>query len=199
MCAAPFGGVAAYRLTLQCAAQHRNFKARTRGTAVDPDQPAAAPVVGHGSNGSTISLPAPTPKVNAMTSPSLTPADRARLKSDLEARRAALRVDVKAQMDGSDDDRVVGLRNRFHESGDEWGVADGLAELDIAEVRHALAELNQVDAALARLRDGTYGHCADCGEPIAPARLFAYPTAMRCLACQAAWEKKAGGPPVTAV
>jgi RNA polymerase-binding transcription factor DksA len=134
-----------------------------------------------------------------MTSPTLTPADRARLKTDLEARRAALRIDVKAQMEGSDDDRVVGLRNRLQESGDEWGVADGLAELDIAEVRHALAELTQVDAALARLRDASYGHCADCGAAIAPARLFAYPTAMRCLACQAASEKKAGGPRVTAV
>jgi RNA polymerase-binding transcription factor DksA len=129
----------------------------------------------------------------------LPPAELARLKRELEARRATLRVEVKTQLDGSEDDRVVGLRNRIKESGDEWGVADGLAELDIAEVRHALAELDEVDAALARMRAGTYGECSDCGEPIALARLSAYPTAMRCVACQERYEKKLGGPPLTAV
>jgi hypothetical protein len=78
---------------------------------------------------------------------------------------------VKTQLAGSGDDGVVGLRNRIQESGDEWGVADGLAELDLAEVKHVLADLTQVDAALARMRDGSYGECIDCGEPIAPARL----------------------------
>ncbi|MEP7183203.1 MAG: TraR/DksA C4-type zinc finger protein [Betaproteobacteria bacterium] len=134
-----------------------------------------------------------------MTTAPLTPSDRAKLKAELEARRTALRVEVKDHLGGSGDERVVGLRNRLQESGDEWGVADGLAELDLAEVRHTLAELMQVDAALARMRDGAYGDCIECGEPIAPARLAAYPTAPRCLACQAAWEKKAGGPPITAV
>ena len=56
-----------------------------------------------------------------------------------------------------------------------------------------------MDAALARMRDGTYGECADCGEPIAPARLMAYPTAQRCVSCQGAYEKKLSGPPLTAV
>lgn len=134
-----------------------------------------------------------------MTKHGLDPTERARLKSELEARRTALRIEVKAQLAGSGDDRVVGLRNRIAESGDEWGVADGLAELDLAEVRHALTELTQVDAALARLRDGTYGECVDCGEPIAPARLAVYPTAMRCVTCQEAHEKRVSGPPMTAV
>ena len=129
----------------------------------------------------------------------LNPAERARLKAELESRRAKLRVEVKAQLTGSDDDRVVGLRNRIEESGDEWGMADGLAELDLAEVRHALADLTEVDAALARMREGTYGDCADCGIAIAPARLAAYPTARRCVNCQGAWERKASGPPLTAV
>jgi RNA polymerase-binding transcription factor DksA len=78
-------------------------------------------------------------------------------------------------------------------------VADGLAELDIAEVRHALTELDEVDAALARMRSATYGECRDCGEAIALARLSAYPTAMRCVACQERYERKVGGPPLTAV
>lgn len=134
-----------------------------------------------------------------MPSQTLSDAERNRLKNELEARRAQLRVEVKAQLAGSGDDRVVGLRNRIQESGDEWGVADGLAELDLAEVRHALADLTEVDAALARMRDGSYGDCIDCGAAIAPARLAAYPTAKRCVRCQDAFEKKTNGPPLTAV
>ncbi len=76
-----------------------------------------------------------TDERRAMTTAAATPAERDRLKGELEARRAKLRVEVKAQLAGSDDDRVVGLRNRIEESGDEWGVADGLAELDLAEAR----------------------------------------------------------------
>ena len=109
--------------------------------------------------------------------------DSKQLLEALEKRRGDLRGEVRAQLDGSDDDRVVGLRRRIQEN-DDWGVADGLAELDIAEARHALNELAAVEAALQRLRDGSYGICSDCGESIARARLLAYPSATRCIDCQ---------------
>ncbi len=128
----------------------------------------------------------------------LSAADKDRLKAQLEARRDTLRIEVKAQMKGSGDDRVVGLSNRLTES-DDWAVADALAELDIAGTTHVLKELTEVDAALARMRAGEYGECIDCGQFIAPARLTAYPTALRCVGCQAAHEKKLSGPPLTAV
>jgi len=44
--------------------------------------------------------------------------------------------------------------------------------------------LAQVDAALARLDEGTYGACANCGRPIAPERLEAIPWAALCIDCQ---------------
>jgi DnaK suppressor protein len=44
--------------------------------------------------------------------------------------------------------------------------------------------LAAVDAALARLDDGTYGTCARCGRPIAPDRLDALPWAAHCIECQ---------------
>jgi DnaK suppressor protein len=102
-----------------------------------------------------------------------------------------LRKEVKAQLEGSGDDRVVGLRNRLDET-DDWAVADSLAELDIAGLRHALKDLAEVDAALGRMRDGSYGVCIDCAEEIAPARLSAYPTATRCLECQQTYEARPG-------
>ena len=119
------------------------------------------------------------------------PADYSRLQTDLEARREALKDEVRAQLQGSGDERVVGLRNRLDET-DDWAVADSLAELDIAGLRHALRELGDVDAALARMRGGAYGLCVDCGDPIAAARLVAYPTAPRCIECQEAHEARPG-------
>ena len=50
----------------------------------------------------------------------------------------------------------------------------------VRQARHRLAE---VDAALERVAAGTYGVCERCGEPIAPARLEARPTARTCVAC----------------
>jgi len=126
-----------------------------------------------------------------MTSRTLTPADLGQIKAALEARRTTLRAEVKAQMQGSGDERVVGLRNRLDET-DDWAVADSLAELDIAGVRHALGELNDVDTTLTRMRDGSYGVCTDCGDAIAPARLAAYPTATRCIECQQTYEERPG-------
>lgn len=48
--------------------------------------------------------------------------------------------------------------------------------------------LNDVNAALRRLQDGTYGLCAHCGHPIARARLEALPAAAFCRDCQAVAE-----------
>jgi DnaK suppressor protein len=63
--------------------------------------------------------------------------------------------------------------------GDTTG--DGLApETFIDEVDRLLDE---VESALARLDDGTYGHCAECGSAIDDSRLAAAPTARTCANC----------------
>ena len=49
-------------------------------------------------------------------------------------------------------------------------------------IDRARAQLAQIDAAMTRLKDGRYGLCEVCGEPIAPARLEARPTARTCVA-----------------
>jgi DnaK suppressor protein len=50
--------------------------------------------------------------------------------------------------------------------------------------------LAQMERALARFDDGTYGLCIDCGCPIDPARLEALPYAQLCLDCQSKQERK---------
>ena len=53
--------------------------------------------------------------------------------------------------------------------------------------------LFEIDAALKRISDGTYGVCDECGEPIPAARLEAKPWACHCVPCRSAWEKRANG------
>lgn len=48
------------------------------------------------------------------------------------------------------------------------------------ETRQSIHEITQ---ALQRLKDGTYGECEVCGNPIAPGRLEALPEATRCINC----------------
>lgn len=46
-----------------------------------------------------------------------------------------------------------------------------------------LETLAEVEDALAKLDDGTYGSCESCGQPIPEARLEAMPAARLCIAC----------------
>jgi DnaK suppressor protein len=50
-------------------------------------------------------------------------------------------------------------------------------------VRQALAHVVEVEAALARVDDATYGVCEVCGRQIPRARLEARPVARRCVGC----------------
>src|ERR1700728_1299140 len=55
----------------------------------------------------------------------------------------------------------------------------GEAEVLAGELKETLEE---VEAALERLAQGTYGRCERCGQEIAPARLEAMPAARLCIA-----------------
>ena len=50
-------------------------------------------------------------------------------------------------------------------------------------VRQAQHHLREIDAALARLEDGSYGRCERCGRPIPEPRLEARPVARNCVGC----------------
>ena len=61
---------------------------------------------------------------------------------------------------------------------------------DLALRDRSIQQLELVDAALARLDDGTFGTCLRCGKPIAPARLEALPWAAHCIECQAIVDRE---------
>lgn len=60
-------------------------------------------------------------------------------------------------------------------------------DLTLSEnLRRLLAE---VEAAQARLDEGTYGTCGSCGHPIPKERLEAYPAAAYCVECKKQQER----------
>jgi len=117
----------------------------------------------------------------------LTAAERRTLATQLEARRRLLRAELQAKLSTQDNPALLGLQNRMQET-DDWAVADLETALDVAEISRDAAELREVEAALVRMADGTYGACLECGQPIPYGRLAANPSAPRCIACQAKLE-----------
>jgi RNA polymerase-binding protein DksA len=105
--------------------------------------------------------------------------------------RAALDAERRATLD-----QVAGLEREFGgivaasqaDNADDEHDPEGAT---IAwERQHVAALLDQarehlaaIDEALRRLGEGSYGRCEVCGQPIAPERLAARPTATRCVAC----------------
>lgn len=73
---------------------------------------------------------------------------------------------------------------------DDNPVVDQLNDDTFAQVQVHDRELAGVRAALARIDDGSYGECIDCGEPIPEARLEVEPQAVRCIADQQQFEKR---------
>lgn len=57
------------------------------------------------------------------------------------------------------------------------------ADLRADELDEAVGELRDIDAALSRLDEGTYGACVTCGQPISEERLEFLPTTTVCAAC----------------
>jgi len=119
----------------------------------------------------------------------LSAADLRRLSERLRGRHRELREAIRAQFADHDDPGTMALRNRLEDT-DDWAVADAMAGQDIAMVAHDVAEIADVEAALRRVADGSYGRCAECDAPIPAARLDAYPTAVRCIRCQEAFERR---------
>lgn len=112
--------------------------------------------------------------------------DISRMKETLEVERARV---VAA---------IENLRNENpgtveDETGDEtWNpdqhTADAATAMHDRELDYGIADneqqlLGEIDTALQRIEDGTYGICTNCGKSISPERLDALPWATLCIDC----------------
>ena len=81
-------------------------------------------------------------------------------------------------------------------SGDIRGDTVDIAMLNLAQEEHFLAgtaeseAVAQIDRALERIEDGTYGVCEDCSRRIPQARLNVVPFASCCVRCQGQRERE---------
>jgi DnaK suppressor protein len=73
---------------------------------------------------------------------------------------------------------------QFDEEGGEGGTSNVDRELDLVLSAQARAAAAEIDRALEKIENGTYGLCEQCGEPIPDARLQALPQAALCVACK---------------
>ena len=107
----------------------------------------------------------------------------AELKGILEGRRREILSEVQEKMR---DVRAEGA------SGEGKGVLDAAeaSEADIQDdIEFALIQmksetLHKINEALARLDEGTFGYCFECGDEISERRLRALPFAVRCKDCE---------------
>ncbi len=84
------------------------------------------------------------------------------------------------------EERARALREEIGED----RLADLNAEPDVAALERDVIELREVEAALGRLHQPEFGVCVDCETDIPFIRLQAYPTAVRCVGCQARAEQQ---------
>jgi DnaK suppressor protein len=89
---------------------------------------------------------------------------------DLEARVSHIDAEMHQLLPADFEEQAADLENQ-----------DSLQGIEKA----TLQEIAQIKHAMDRIKSGQYGLCSQCGEPIAPQRLNAHPTATRCIACAA--------------
>lgn len=107
-----------------------------------------------------------------------------KVETRLRDRRQALVSSVNAELSEiRNEDEHTSWEN---EADDIDDICD---DLNSRLAERASDELQQIDAALARLKAGTYGECEDCGCSIPTIRLQALPFTTLCIGCQSDREQ----------
>jgi DnaK suppressor protein len=107
------------------------------------------------------------------------------LADQLRRRRSALLEGVA----GSQQAATAIIQEREAEI-EENAQKDRIARLTSRLTERDRRTIQEIDAALERMEQGTYGQCAWCENDIKPERLRALPTAVLCIDCATAREKR---------
>ena len=110
------------------------------------------------------------------------------LRERLLARKQALVEELHRELErhrGQSTQRELGL-----DLAEEAGIALE-EEIGLTTASQRTELVKQIDQALERLKEGTYGICEDCGGEISSGRLKVMPFAIRCTHCQERWEASA--------
>ena len=107
------------------------------------------------------------------------------LKKMLQDRRRELMYEVQGRIR---DARTHITKERQVLDQGESSEVDVQEDIEFALIQMKAETLNQIDVALRRLNERTYGICFECGNEIAERRLRALPFAVRCKDCEEARE-----------
>lgn len=118
----------------------------------------------------------------------LTSSDVEELEDELRRERATVLEAIRIRLAGRADDEQSALVDSFA-GHDSVVAAAQLDEADRILLRHELAALGAIDAALKRIDFGAGGICILCGRPIPLPRLRADPTTQTCQQCPARVEQ----------
>lgn len=118
-----------------------------------------------------------------------TRAELAELAKRLDGRYRSLLEEVRDELEQSENQQYVELIGRVPADIGDQSVGDALADLNLAIIDRHIRELRDIEAAKARIKEGSFGICIGCGEDIRYERLLAYPTAKRCVVCQQQRER----------
>jgi len=122
----------------------------------------------------------------------LTPRQTEQLQQLITQRQRTLVAEVREDLDKARSEQFGEIAGATPDAGDESD-ATLIEELDRAELNRDLTELRALEGARARLADGSYGTCVDCGRDIGFERLQVNPGAERCIGCQERHEKTFAG------
>lgn len=107
------------------------------------------------------------------------------LKGALEAERERLVAEIEEyEREGQETLSDVSGENNYRDHMADQGSATFARELDMTLEGQARESLAQIDRALTRIDEGTYGTCARCGAAIPRERLEAVPEAELCVSCK---------------
>ena len=121
--------------------------------------------------------------------------DRGALARQLELMKTQAVDELRETAPGVQSDSIDDA-HEVHSNADE---AEAMRRDDVrfAELEVDRVRLREIEQALQRMAEGSYGICADCGADIPRERLLAQPIAIRCASCQSMAERalrqKSGG------
>jgi len=116
---------------------------------------------------------------------------RGRLEEE-RARLQDLRTSFEKEgLNQESEDESLGELSHMVQHQADVGTETFNRERDLSILERVDAELGEVEHALRRLDDGTYGKCEACGQPMDDDRLQALPAARFCLKDQAVAEREA--------
>jgi RNA polymerase-binding transcription factor DksA len=140
----------------------------------------------------TPKAPAPPKPKPPKKLPALAASTLARLREQLEeerARHVQQAEELQAEAEALAAEREPG-DTQFDEESGEGDTLSVERERDLALSAAARQTVEEIDAALQRMVEGTYGACASCGDRIPVARLEVIPWADLCVKCKARGERR---------